>query len=289
MRLQRLVFLVPAALLLAGSGAALAQADWVKSYPVSGKASLTLSTGDAAVEIRSCGSCRGLRVRVEWHNSNPGDFELRESQNGNSINFMLREKARILFSFFSRRSPLVTVDAPAALDLEARTSDGAIRVSGVQGYLKLHTTDGKVDVEDAGGALHLEASDGTIHVHNLKGSVDSSSSDGRVAIDGRLTAFHIHTGDGSLELALDEGSKLDGSSRIQSSDGSVALRVPRSLAADLDVHASDGEIECALPVSIEGYSTAHQSGHNLRGHLNGGGPPLSIDTSDGSVSITAFD
>ncbi len=289
MRLQRFLFLVPAALLVAGSGAALGEADWLKSYPVSGKPSLTLSTGDAAVELRSCGSCREVRVRVEWRDSNPNDFELEESQNGNSVNFTLREKVRIHFVFFSEHNPLVIVYAPAALDLEARTSDGAMTVSGVEGNLNLHAGDGKVEVDDAGGALHLEAEDGAILVHNLTGTVDSVSSDGRVSIDGKLTAFHIHTSDGSLELALDEGSHLDGASRIQSSDGRVALRVPRSLAADLDVRTSDGAIECALPLSMQGYSTEHESGHNLRGRLNGGGPPLSIHTSDGSVSITAFD
>jgi hypothetical protein len=55
---------------------------------------------------------------------------------------------------------------------------------------------------------------------------------------------------------------------------------------DLDVHTSDGQINCALPLTMEGYNSAHSSGHTLRGHLNGGGVPLTIHTSDGNVTIT---
>jgi hypothetical protein len=68
-------------------------------------------------------------------------------------------------------------------------------------------------------------------------------------------------------------------------DDQVSVRLPRAIAVDLDVHTSDGHINCALPLTMEGYNSANSSGHSLRGHLNGGGVPLTIHTSDGNVSI----
>jgi hypothetical protein len=288
---MRLVPVALPALALAAGGFLFAQAgsDWQKSYPVSGKASLTLSSGDASVEVRSCGGCRAVRVRVDWQGRKPSDFSLTEFQSGDHINFELKEKSHTGFLFQTNwHNPRITAETPSLLDLEARTADGALKVSGLQGTVDLHTSDGAVNVDDVSGALRLVASDGAIHLHNLTGTLDSRSSDGSVSIEGRFTALQVHTSDGSLDVTLYEGTQLTNSSHIESSDGRVTVRLPRALAADLDVHTSDGQINCSLPLTMEGYNSAQSSGHSLRGHLNGGGVPLTIHTSDGSVTIGAL-
>lgn len=264
--------------------------DWRKSYPITGKAALTLNTGDASVELRSCGDCREVRIGVEWRDRHPSDFLLKESQTGDQVNFQLDEKAQIGIHFTARNwhSPRVTVETPATLDLDAKTADGGLKVSGVEGKLQLHTTDGAVDVEDVSGTVRLTASDGAIKIHNVTGTLESRSSDGRVTIDGKFTALQVHTSDGPLDLTVGEGSQLAAASRIESSDGRVTVRLPRTLAADLDVHTDDGKIDCELPLRMEGYNSGHGSGHSLKGHLNAGGEPLVIHTSDGNVSIGAL-
>jgi hypothetical protein len=283
---------LPALALMAGAiaSAQTGGGDWQKSYPVSGKASLSLSSGDASVEVRSCGDCREVRVRVEWKDRKPADFTVNEFQSGDHVNFELKEKPHlgIHFQMGSLREPHVTAETPTALDLEARTADGGLKVSGVQGSLELHTSDGAVDVEDVGGAVRLTASDGSIKIHNVTGTLESRSSDGNATVEGRFTALQVHTSDGNLAVAVAGGSQLSTASRIESSDGQVTVRLPRTLAADLDVETSDGQINCTLPVTMEGYNSGHSSGHNLRGHLNGGGVLLVIHTSDGNVTIAAL-
>jgi hypothetical protein len=88
-----------------------------------------------------------------------------------------------------------------------------------------------------------------------------------------------------VDLNLREGTKLAAASTIQSSDGSVTVRVPASFAADLDVHTSDGHVNCALPIAMDHYQSGGGDGGKLRGKLNGGGVPLIISTSDGNVRI----
>lgn len=259
--------------------------EWHTSYSISGKASLTLSTGDASVDLHSCGDCRAIQVQVDWRDRKPSDFAINEFHTGDHVNFELKEKVHFGFHIGNVREPQVTVETPEALDLEARTADGALKVNGVQGTIELHTSDGAVDVSDVGGTVRLTASDGSIHMHNLTGTLDSRSSDGHATIDGKFTALQVHTSDGGLDLTLNEGTQLNTLSRVEGSDGSVKIRLPRSLAVDLDVHTSDGSIKCDLPVTMSGYDSSHSSGHNLRGHVNGGGVPLEIHTSDGSVSI----
>lgn len=279
------------ALVLTAGAFSLAQAsaqDWQKSYSIAGKANLSIATGDAALTLRSCSECHAIKINVDWRDRHPSDFNLKEVQSGDQVTFQLEEKAQMGIHFTVRNwhSPQVTVETPASLDLEAKTSDGALKISGVEGNLQLRTSDGAVDVEDVGGSLHLTASDGSIKIHNLTGTLESRSSDGRASIDGKFSGLQVHTSDGSLDLNVQEGSHLASSSRIESSDGHVTVHLPHSLAADLDVHAGDGKIECTLPLTMDGFSSEHGSGHNLRGHLNGGGPTITIHTSDGNVSLS---
>jgi DUF4097 and DUF4098 domain-containing protein YvlB len=263
-----------------------AESDWQKSYPVSGKASLTVSTGDASTDVHSCG-CREIRIRVQWNDRHPDEYTITEFQSGDHVNFELKEKQHFGFHItMARHEPLVMVETPAELDLEARTSDGGLKVYGVNGTIALHTSDGAVDVSDVSGAVRLVASDGSIRLHNVSGTLESRSSDGHVSIDGKLSGVQVHTSDGGLELTLAEGSQLTMSSRIEASDGSVRIRLPRTLAADLDIHTGDGHIDCQLPLTMSGYNSG--GGHNVRGRLNAGGTPLTIHTSDGSVTIAAL-
>jgi DUF4097 and DUF4098 domain-containing protein YvlB len=275
---------------LAISTDAHADDDWQKTYTVSAKPSLTYSSGDASAEIRSCGDCHEIRVHVDWRDRHASDYTITEFQSGDHVNFELREKhgLGIRVTIGNRHEPHVTVETPSTIDMEARTSDGGLKVSGVTGDLQLRTSDGSVDVADVGGALHLTSSDGSIQIHNATGTLESRSSDGKVRIDGRFSGVQVHTSDGSLELTLAEGSHLTVSSRVESSDGHVAIHVPRSLAADLEVRTGDGHIDCKLPIVMDGYDSKSDSGHSIHGRLNGGGVPLSIHTHDANVVIDAL-
>jgi DUF4097 and DUF4098 domain-containing protein YvlB len=286
MRAQRLFAIaLPALALFAVPAILAAESDWQKSYPVSAKPSLTLSTGDASTEVHSC-SCREIRIRVQWNDRHADEYTLSEFQSGDHVNFDLKEKQHFGIHVGMHREPHVFVETPSELDLEARTSDGSLKVYGVNGTIALHTSDGSVDVSDVSGAVRLVASDGSIRIHNFTGTLESKSSDGHVTIDGKLSGVQVHTSDGGLELTLAEGSQLTTSSRVEASDGSVKIRLPRTLAADVDIHTGDGHIDCQLPLTMNGYNSG--GGHNIRGRLNAGGTPLTIHTGDGNVSIAAL-
>jgi hypothetical protein len=93
----------------------------------------------------------------------------------------------------------------------------------------------------------------------------------------------VSSSDGAVRLELLKG--LTGSSHIESRDGSVTVRVPKNLAAELDVRTHDGGISSDLPLMTNGYNSKGDSGHSIHGTLNGGGPLLSIRSSDGSVRL----
>lgn len=146
----------------------------------------------------------------------------------------------------------------------------------------IQTGDGSVELRDLHGTLHVNTGDGSIHGDGLDGSLDAHTGDGSVHIQGRFDNLRLHTQDGSVELNADEGSRLRGDWHVETGDGSVHVRVGRDLAADLDLHTGDGNIDVSGPaLSVNGT----QNGHDWHGKLNGGGPALSVHTGDGSITF----
>jgi hypothetical protein len=258
--------------------------SWSKTYPVTGKPTLTLETSDAGVEFRPCGGCHEIRIHVEVEGRKLSDYRLEEGQSGDEVHFLFKELPHI-GGHWHREQTRVTVETPAQLTLQARTSDGNVTLSGLQGDLSLTSGDGAVVLDHVSGNLRIKSGDGRVKVTGADGSIDAHTSDGNLSVDGRFDALALHTSDGMLDLNLREGTKLAGASTIQSSDGSVTIRVPPSFAADVSVHTSDGQVDCTLPLAMDHYQSGGGHGHELHGKLNGGGTPLTINTSDGNVKI----
>lgn len=273
----------------ATSIAALAQSgehSWSKIYPVSGKPTFAFKTSDARVEMRSCGDCREIRIRVEVEGKKLDDYRLEEGQAGDQIHFEFWAREHRGFYIAPRRSSAhVTVETPESLTLQAKTSDGSVTLTGLQGDLGLTSGDGDVTLDHVSGNLRLKSGDGHVTITDATGSLDARTSDASLSVDGVFHAFTVHTSDGTVNLNLRQGTKLTEASSIQSSDGSVTLRVPEGFAADLSVHTSDGHVDCTLPLTMDRFNSSGGSNHELHGRLNGGGTALTIHTSDGSVKI----
>jgi Putative adhesin len=269
------------------SVAAMAQTnghEWQKTYTVGASPSLTVETGDSGLDIQSCGECREIRVHVQ-SGRDLNNYRLEEHQAGDQVFFSLKEKPeRGLFHMNWKEGTKVTIETPSHLDLQARMADGNMSAQGLTGNLQVHSGDGSVTLEDVHGDLHLDASDGNVIIRRGTGTLQARGSDGHMTIDGEFTAVQLHTSDGNLDLTLASGSKLTAASRIESSDGHVAINLPSTLAADLDISTSDGRIDCSLPLTMDHYD----SSHSIHGRLNGGGTPLSIHTSDGNVKIATL-
>jgi hypothetical protein len=263
--------------------------DWAKVYQISDKPALTIETGDAGVEIRSCGGCRTIHINVHT-NQKLSDYILQEKQDGNRVAFRLKEKPTygIHLGWSMSRKTTVMVETPTNLTLDARVSDGSVEARGLTGEFQVQSSDGSVNLEDVHGNIHASTSDGSVGIHHSSGQVEARSSDGSVDVEGKYDKVTMRTSDGSLKLSLAEGSQLSQPSEVASSDGGVSIRLPQSLNADLDVRADDGTIRCDLPLKLDGYTSKGSSDHHIAGHLNAGGVPLSVKTSDGSVRISAL-
>jgi hypothetical protein len=247
---------------LAAIAALAPAADWTKTFAVSGMPELRVETNDAAVRVRAGEGGRIFaRVTVRGWQIGNGGVEITDYQSGNRVDLRVHVP-KWNFGFGIRRSVLVELDVPREIATDIQTGDGSIVVDGVAGSSRLVTGDGSIDA-------------------TLDGALEARTGDGRVVARGRFDRVSIDTNDGSVEAEIRPGSRLNGSWRVRTADGSVRIRLPEGLAADLDLTTGDGDISIGLPLALSGI----KSRSNIHGRLNGGGPPFLIRTGDGSIHV----
>lgn len=280
--MKRLAGIAPVVLLALAVPRIAGADEWKHDYPLTGRPTVVLRASDAHVRVDTWNQNRvAVRVTTSGWRIGPGNVEVVDRVAGNRVEIEVREP-RFRFSVeFGFRRILVEVTVPAGADLDAQTSDGAIELPAIEGNIRARTSDGSITLAGGRGTFQLSSSDGRIVARGVDGALEARASDGSVTIDGRFDVLHLSTSDGRIEARIEPGSRMRTDWSITTSDGGLVLRLPDDLAADLDAHVGDGHIDLDFPVTMRG----RMSRHDLRASLNGGGPLLTLRTTDGSIRI----
>ncbi|HEV8383989.1 MAG TPA: DUF4097 family beta strand repeat-containing protein [Candidatus Acidoferrales bacterium] len=282
-RWMGILILICAAGLLAGPARA---EEWSKKYAVSGKPELRVESNDAHIDVDTWDR-KEIEARVVTRGLSIGSSGvlITESQSGDRVSVNVRVPRWDWHFGSNNRSVQITVMTPRETNLTAETGDGHVSVKSIAGKVDVHTGDGHITVASLRGAMRLRTGDGHVEGDNLDGKLDVQTGDGRVRVSGRFDELSLRTNDGSVDANARPGSKIETEWYVTTGDGAVRLRIPENLSADLDAHTGDGRITVDFPVTM-GAGTMSRS--NVRGKLNGGGPPLRVRTGDGSIHIGRF-
>jgi hypothetical protein len=216
------------------------------------------------------------------------ETEIEVSQRDNDIRIHVRYprfRGFFFWMFDSRRVQVRSeVILPKDCRLFAAMSDGSITATKITGDLSLRSSDGTIRVIGAEGRLNVHSSDGNVILRDVKADVDVEASDGDIEVSGVLTGLNIRTSDGNVSIRAEAGSRMASSWDVWASDGDVRVALPSDFAAEVWLHTSDGDLDCGLPLTIQGKT----SNNEVRGTLGSGGPLLKIRTSDGDISLRAL-
>jgi putative adhesin len=256
--------------------------EWKHEYPLTSRPSVVLRATDARIQVGTWGQARvAVRVTTSGWRIRPGEVVVEDRSQGNRVEIEVREPIVHFSLGIEHRRILIEVTVPAGTDLDARTSDGAIELPALQGTIRAHTADGPISLERAKGTFVLSSSDGRIVAHGVDGALDARASDGSITADGRFDSLRLSTSDGRIVADVGPGSRMQTDWSVSTSDGSIDLKLPPDLAANLEAHTGDGHIDVDFPITTQG----RIGNHDLRATLHGGGPLLSLRTTDGSIRI----
>ena len=257
--------------------------EWQKSYKLTGRPNLRVITNDGHVDLyASSGNQIDAHVTTNgWPISDRG-VRITESQTGNEVDLEVHVPT-FHFSFgWNNRSVRIEVSLPREADFDVSTGDGSVTSQAFHGQLRISTGDGNIDANGLTGQVRLHSGDGHIRGSDFDGELRADSGDGSIDVRGRFDTLALESGDGSVTADVGSGSKIANDWSVRSGDGSVTLRLPDGLNADLDAHTGDGHITLDFPVTTSGVI----SGTTIHGKIGEGGPPLLVHTGDGSIHIS---
>lgn len=277
----------PGALLLTMMLVSQAHAEeYVKSYTVTGPATVHIKVDDSSVHVVTSDSNQvEFRVTSQGFSAIEfgGKLRIDSQQNGNDVELTVRLASHFVIGF-SNKQLTTEVRMPKNADLQIDTSDGSVELSDLSGNITVHTSDGAITADALKGIFKLHSRDGKISATHLDGKCDISTSDGSIHAAGRFDSLDLKSSDGAVIARAEPGSKLASRWSIATKDGRVDVEIPKDLQANLDASTNDGHITLGLPVSMQG-DIGKKAVH---GAINGGGPTLFIHTGDGSIRLNGI-
>ena len=177
--------------------------------------------------------------------------------------------------------------------IKGRTSGGSIDVSDTKDVIDLGTSGGSINAVNCNGTMKLSTSGGSITLDNLDGTITAKTSGGPIRGDEIKGELVAHTSGGSVNL-----QDLQCSVDASTSGGNMDIEIDK-LEQYVTVHNSGGNIRVTLPsgkgldlklrgdhINLENMSnfSGDKEDHKVEGKVNGGGVPVSIQTS-GRVTV----
>ena len=156
------------------------------------------------------------------------------------------------------------VSVPPELNLAVETDNGQIDVVGLTGDCQIKTDNGAIRAVAARKSLHIEATNGSV-------TVESPASDVR-----------LRTVNGRLRATLTNDKRVAGT--ISTENGEVRVALAKTAGAQVTCRTSNGRIKNSLP--LEEVEKKGRTG--LSGQLAGGGEPLVVETTNGSITLEPY-
>lgn len=125
------------------------------------------------------------------------------------------------------------------------------------------TVNGGIEVTGLGGRINAETTNGGVVARNVTGAIDASTTNGGVEVD--------------LAAVAEGGAKLG------CTNGGITLRLPHDARASISASVTNGGIDTG-GLRLE---TTESSRRRLVGRLNGGGPSIRLEGTNGGISINS--
>jgi hypothetical protein len=278
-----------------------------KTFDVKSGGTLMIDSDMGSIEIQTAaGDKVEARILIQVRNGGESKLErlldelvLDSNQAGDDVTITLEKKDKDWwsgnkFNGFNVKF-LVTVPMKYNVDLktsggsisvddlegtvDAGTSGGSLEMGNIQGPITGHTSGGSITVESCKGDVDVRTSGGSLKLGEIAGAVVGRTSGGSIHVDEVMGMIDARTSGGGIYVAITKQPKAE--CNLSTSGGGITACLADNISMNVDAQTSGGGVSTDFPVKVEGKI----SGQSLRAEINGGGPPLILRTSGGSIHI----
>lgn len=166
----------------------------------------------------------------------------RAEQDGDILR--LTQRCPFFIGFGCRSSYTVTV--PAGIAITGSTSNGSIRIEGIDGRIDVETSNGAVDLDAVTSTVSARTSNGAITGTGLlSAEINVSTSNGRISLEfeDAPSSLAANTSNGAIEVVLPADAPAYAIS-TSTSNGDVqnSIRADPAAEASIDLGTSNGDI-----------------------------------------------
>ena len=160
-------------------------------------------------------------------------------------------------------------------NIELVTSGGSIRATDLKGTIELKTSGGSIQLNNLDGDIAAHTSGGSVNGGDIKGSLNTGTSGGSVRLANVSGSLKASTSAGSVEVSMVQlGQYLD----LKSSAGSIRVTMPLEKGLDLNLKGNK------VTIPLKNFDGSIDK-DRVSGKLNGGGIPVTLSASSGSVYV----
>ena len=178
-----------------------------------------------------------------------------------------------------RGSANLCIQIPLGMDVWVAAANGRVDVEGIRGVVRATSTNGSANVVDVVGDVEVATTNAKVSCSCTCGKLVARSSNGKIEIEQHRGSIDASTSNGLIRASM-EGVGRDGV-QLATSNGRIVLDLPDEVDADVDIRVDNGVIRNSRELTDENGA----SGGHVRGRLGGGGPPIKLRTSNGSISL----
>lgn len=160
-------------------------------------------------------------------------------------------------------------------DINLSTSGGSIKAEKMLGSINLKTSGGSITLADLNGTVVAATSGGGIRADGIEGALDATTSGGSIRMRNLAASVKARTSAGSIEADFD---KLGEFVSLSTSAGSVRVNMPLNKGLDLDLRGNK------VSIDLKNFDGRMEK-DRVQGSLNGGGIPVKLSASSGSVYV----
>jgi hypothetical protein len=293
-----------AVLLVAGFAARANAEEYRKAYVVDGRASVHVRASYGIARVTTWDTNK-VEFDVTYDKADwATDLHIDSRQDGNLVELTAPVDPHSWWGWGHWGAHRLNIDVrmPRNADLQLETSNGGVDIASLNGNISIHTSNGNILAQQLSGSIDIGSSNGKMTLQTLKGSLKAhtsngsinatgidgkcelATSNGRIDATGRFESLSIASSNATVMARVESGSRMSSDWRLSSSNAGVDLFLPTDLKANLDASTSNAGIMVGLPITLQGY----QSNGQVRGTLNGGGPEISIRTSNAGVRVSGI-
>jgi DUF4097 and DUF4098 domain-containing protein YvlB len=135
----------------------------------------------------------------------------------------------------------------------------------------------------AGLRVAVRTTNGHISLEKLSNPVEARTTNGGISGSGLSGALDAGTTNGGIEIEV--ASVAGEGIALETTNGGVDLKIPADARADISARVLNGGISTGA-LSVERLDDGSQSRRKLEGRLNGGGPRIRLETTNGGISLS---